>query len=85
MSPTHCMACIGPRAGERLADHQHCRVSVGRGSPYDKLVQTDGKILLFGVTQAANTTLHLLENTCGAPTVSQDLFGGIVIDTEECR
>jgi aminoglycoside 3-N-acetyltransferase len=80
LSPTHCTAGIGPRGEKLLADHQSCLVSVGRGSPYDKLVRVGGRILLLGVTHAANTTLHLLENTNGAPTVCRELFSPAVID-----
>jgi aminoglycoside 3-N-acetyltransferase len=80
LSPTHCTAAIGLRADELLADHQSCLVSVGRGSPYDKLVRSGGRILLLGVTHAANTTLHLLENINGAPTVCRELFSPVVID-----
>ncbi|MFA5865721.1 MAG: AAC(3) family N-acetyltransferase [Phycisphaerae bacterium] len=82
VSPTHCVAGIGPRAGELLADHLTCLVSVGRGSPYDNLVRAEGRILLLGVTHTTNTTLHLIENTNGAPTVCRELFNGIVIDTQ---
>ena len=82
ISPTHCTAGTGKRAAEILADHQHCNVSVGRGSPYDKLVRGGGKILLLGVTHSSNTTLHLVENTNGAPTVCRELFRPLVIDME---
>lgn len=82
LSPTHCTAGIGPRAWELLADHQTCRVSVGHGSPYEKLVQMEGRILLLGVTHTVNTTLHLVENTHGAPTLCSELLEGVVIDSE---
>jgi aminoglycoside 3-N-acetyltransferase len=85
LSPTHCMAGIGPRAWELLADHQICRVSVGHGSPYEKLALAEGRILLLGVSHTVNTTLHLVENTHGAPTVCRELFNGVVIDTEGKR
>jgi aminoglycoside 3-N-acetyltransferase len=82
LSPTHCTAGIGPRARDLLAEHQTCRVSVGHGSPYEKLVQMGGRILLLGVTHTVNTTLHLVENTHGAPTVCRETFDGVVIDME---
>ncbi len=81
INPTHCTAGIGPRAPELLADHQFCQVSVGRGSPYDKLIRAGGKILLLGVTHLANTSLHLIENTQGAPTICRVQFSPLVIDT----
>jgi aminoglycoside 3-N-acetyltransferase len=82
LSPTHCTAGIGPRACDLLADHQTCRVSVGHGSPYEKLVQIGGRILLLGVTHIVNTTLHLVENINGAPTLCTESLKGVVIDSE---
>lgn len=82
LSPTHCTAGLGARAEELLRGHQDCMVSVGRGSPYDKLVRAGGHVLLLGVTHANNTTLHLVENINGAPTVCRELFKPTVIDTE---
>jgi aminoglycoside 3-N-acetyltransferase len=82
LSPTHCTAGTGPAAAALLADHHLCTVSVGRGSPYDKLVRAGGKILLLGVGHESNTTLHLIENTRGAPTVSRERFEPVVIDAD---
>jgi len=82
VNPTHCTAGTGRRAAELLAGHHLCHVSVGKGSPYDKLVQAGGKILLLGVTHKSNTTLHFVENTGGAPTVSRELFEPAAIDSE---
>jgi len=82
LSPTHCMAGVGPRAEELLNNHQFCDVSAWKNSPYDKLVKGSGRILLLGVTHASNTTLHLIENINGAPTVCRELFKPVVIDTE---
>ncbi|MBU0715934.1 MAG: AAC(3) family N-acetyltransferase [Verrucomicrobia bacterium] len=82
LSPTHCTAGFGPRAADLLKDHQACDVSVGKNSPYDKLVRADGRILLLGVTHSNNTTLHLVENINGAPTVCCALFKPTVVDTE---
>ncbi len=80
ISPTHCTAGCGKRAAEILDGHQYCNVSVGHGSPYEKLVRAEGKILLLGVTHASNTTLHLVENTHGAPTICREKFNPLVID-----
>lgn len=81
ISPTHCTAGYGKGAAEILEGHQYCNVSVGRGSPYEKVVGAEGKILLLGVTHASNTTLHFVENTNGAPTVCREKFNPLVIDT----
>lgn len=82
LNPTHCTAGIGPKAADILQDHQYCTVSVGKNSPYDKLTKMGGKILLLGVTHESDTTLHFVENTNGAPTLSQEKFEPTVIDTD---
>ena len=62
--PTHPVVAVGPEADRITADHY--RVSaVGRGSPIDRLAEMGGQVLLLGVTQAANTTLHTGEAYAG--------------------
>jgi len=82
LSPTHCLAGIGRDAETILADHQRCSVSAGRGSPFEKFIAHNGKIILLGVTHGSNTTLHYVENISGAPTISQQLFKPVVIDRD---
>ncbi len=82
LSPTHCLAARGPGADEFLAGHEKCEVSVGHGTPFEKIVERGGQILLLGVTHACNTMLHYVENTSGAPTVSRELFTPTVIDAD---
>ena len=82
ISPTHCTAAWGGRAEEILAGHQYCSVSVGKGSPYHRVVEWGGKILFLGVTHTCNTTLHFVENTNGAPTICPELFRPMVIDLD---
>jgi aminoglycoside 3-N-acetyltransferase len=80
ISPTHCTAGLGAKAEELLKDHQLCTVSVGKGSPYEKLAIMEGKILLMGVGHECNTILHYVENVNGAPTLCRELFRPMVID-----
>ncbi len=55
--PSHPVVALGPAATQIIQDHY--RVSaVGRGSPIDRLAKLGGKVLLLGVTQSVNTTLH---------------------------
>lgn len=82
LSPTHCMAAFGKDAKNLLAGHENCNVTCGKGSPFEKFIDMNGKILLLGVTNASNTTLHYLENVNGAPTISCRCFHPVVIDTE---
>ncbi len=81
LNPTHCTAGIGPVAAELLAGHEHCRISVGPGSPYHKLIEARGKILLLGVEHSSDTTLHFVENTNGAPTICRIEYANTIVDT----
>lgn len=80
LSPTHCTAACGPLAEKILAGHERCKLSVGFGSPYHKLMEMNGKILLLGVTHGSNTSLHFVENTSGAPTICRKEYLPVVID-----
>ncbi len=79
-NPTHAVSGIGPFASTILADHERCNVSTGHGSPFEKLAEHHGKILLLGVDHSTNTCLHYVENTNGAPTLSSKEFSVEVID-----
>jgi aminoglycoside 3-N-acetyltransferase len=80
LSPTHCLAAVGRDAAGLLAGHERCSVSAGRGTPFERLVQDCGRILLLGVTHASDTTLHYIENTGGAPTVCRECFQPVVVN-----
>lgn len=82
LNPSHCVAGFGTSAQRILSGHEKCNVSVGRNTPFEKLVRMGGKILLLGVTHENNTILHYLENTNGAPTLSRELFNPVVIDMD---
>ena len=64
--PSHPVVAIGPDAHTLTRDHY--RVSaVGVNSPEDRLARMGGKVLLLGVTQRANTTIHTGEAHAKAP------------------
>jgi aminoglycoside 3-N-acetyltransferase len=64
--PTHSVAVIGPKATEWTQDHLKVRAA-GIGSPIDLLAKHGGKVLLLGVGQIANTTIHIAEEYAGVP------------------
>lgn len=66
LHPTHSVAVIGPDAGSLIAGHLETR-AVGKGSPIDKLAKVGGKILLLGVGQTSNTTIHVAEEYAEIP------------------
>ena len=59
--PTHSVAAWGARADELLKDHSKAQTPCGIHSPYARLNQVDGKILLLGVGIEAMTFFHALE------------------------
>lgn len=68
LHPTHSVAVIGPDAVELTRDHLAYR-AVGIGSPVDRLAKMGGKILLLGVPNTSNTTVHTGEEYAGVPKV----------------
>ncbi|MBF0294566.1 MAG: AAC(3) family N-acetyltransferase [Magnetococcales bacterium] len=59
--PTHATAIWGGRAAEFARDHATCTTPCGRGSPYAKLLEADGKILFLGAGIASMTFFHTVE------------------------
>lgn len=68
--PTHSVTAFGARAKELTAGHLECPTACGDGTPYVKLMDTGGKILLIGVDQDRNTSMHTLEDLANAPYLS---------------
>lgn len=62
LRPVHCINAIGARAEELTRDHDKCETNCGEGSPYLKLRDMGGKIILLGVDMNRNTTLHAIED-----------------------
>jgi aminoglycoside 3-N-acetyltransferase len=59
--PTHPVAGWGRRAAELLEGHLHAQSPCGRGSPFHKLLEADGKILLAGTSIVSMTFYHCIE------------------------
>jgi len=62
LSPIHPVLACGPRAQWIVAGHEDCSYSCGAGSPFEKLLQLDGKVLFFGVSEFHFTFHHYLED-----------------------
>lgn len=60
----HAFAAVGPLAEEILAPHP-IDVPHGQNSPVGRVYEWDGQVLLLGVGQDSNTTIHLAENLAG--------------------
>jgi aminoglycoside 3-N-acetyltransferase len=65
--PTHSVAGIGPATEWLISGHEYCATPCGRDSPYGRLADVEGMILLLGVTHDSNTSLHMIEEVAGVP------------------
>ena len=50
LHPTHSLAAEGPCASAIIEGHDACLTPCGAGTPYERLVQWDAGVLMFGVT-----------------------------------
>jgi aminoglycoside 3-N-acetyltransferase len=65
--PTHSVAGIGARAREMLADHVADTTPCGPHSPFHKLPQVGGQILMLGCGLHPNTSMHAIEERVVPP------------------
>jgi aminoglycoside 3-N-acetyltransferase len=79
--PTHSVSAIGAQAVAFTAGHERSRTPCDEHSPYVRLMDEGGKILLLGgVTHESNTSLHALEEMAKVPYHLQDVeTDGVVI------
>ena len=69
LSPFMPAAAVGARAKELVENHHLCEAPC-IGSPYHLAAEAGGYVLLLGVDQDRNTTLHVAEALFGAPYLS---------------
>jgi len=60
----HAFAALGPHAAHITASHP-IYAPHGLDSPVGRVFELDGQVLLLGVEQDSNTTIHLAENLGG--------------------
>ena len=78
--PSHPVSAIGPRSEELLRDHLRSRGPCGPESPWGKIAATEGRIVLLGVGQSSNTTLHVVEETTAPYIFLDEMLTGTVVD-----
>lgn len=65
LHPTHSVVAVGLRADEYVSGHHLDETPFGQNSPYRKLIENGGKIVLFGATMGNITELHAVEDMVG--------------------
>lgn len=63
--PTHSVCANGKNAAGFVADHEKCLTPFTLGSPFEKAVEQNFKLLLFGVNFGPVTIYHVLEDRLG--------------------
>jgi aminoglycoside 3-N-acetyltransferase len=67
LHPTHSVAAIGPRAEEMLTGHELSPTPCGPETPYGRLVEADGWVVLLGVGLECVTLFHHVEEVAAVP------------------
>lgn len=63
--PTHSVLAFGPRNAYFVSDHHLCLTPFADQSPFARLVDSGGKILLIGVGLNSTTSFHRIEDRLG--------------------
>lgn len=66
LHPVHSVAAIGKHAEYITAGHEKCETGCGAGTPYYKIRDLGGKVMLLGVDMDRNTIMHSLEEEINA-------------------
>ena len=74
LHPTHSVCAVGPLADELLAPHARDSTPCGPNSPFHRLPDFGGQILMLGCGLRPNTSMHAIEEFVGPPY----LFGSSV-------
>jgi len=73
--PTHSVVAIGAGAAWLTAGHAETSTQTGMGSPYRRLADHGGKILLLGVDHERNTSIHGVEEELKVPNALDSRIG----------
>lgn len=62
LHPTHPVLAFGPKAEWIVSGHENCLYPCGPGSPFEKLLKLNGKVLFYGANTNTFTFYHYLEH-----------------------
>lgn len=72
LHPTHSVAALGAAQDDLVKDHLLSTGPCGKGSPYDRLMDMDGQVLMLGVGLKNNTCFHTVEALAEVPYLLRD-------------
>lgn len=72
--PTHSVLALGKDAEALIADHIKAESACGLGTPYYKLAEVGGSVLLLGVDLDRCTILHTAEDLADCPFLTERTF-----------
>lgn len=61
-NPLHPITAHGPLADWLTADHDQSAYSCGRGSPFERFLSLDGKLLFYDASYSSMTFMHYVED-----------------------
>lgn len=61
LHPVHSVTAVGKQAEYITSGHENCETGCGKGTPYLKILELGGKVVLLGVDMDRNTVMHSLE------------------------
>ncbi len=83
LHPTHSVAIIGPQKHDLAREHQLSPTPCGKETPYFRLAERDGYVLIFGVDLKSVTLFHTVEEIAEVPYHMQpELVDAVVIDSD---
>lgn len=65
LHPSHSLAALGRDAAALCAGHEECATPCGEDTPYEKLLDRDAAVLMFGCTLNTYTLFHTSEALFG--------------------
>ncbi len=80
LHPTHSVCAVGPRTGELLDDHPLDNTPCGSHSPFRKLRDVGGQLLMLGCGLHPNTSFHAMEELVEPPYLFGDPLTYTLID-----
>ncbi len=83
LHPTHSVCGVGKYAAEILRVHIEDSSPCGAHSPFAKLAEYNGKILMLGCGLKPNTSMHAIEEKAGVDYVLRESMDYTVIDEKK--